>query len=133
MKYMSRLDKCKRVKLQLALYNCLLVHLCFIAYQGFFTKRIIRIHFCTQLNCFKYYYVTLINLSINFIADFCPHLCSSCFFTTFRPNFTSGRLCCFSHYVSAKFSPLVVFRWLTTTSDRNSESCNRIPSNYFLP
>ena len=28
------------------------------------------------------------NLSINFIADFCPHLGSSC---------------CFSHYVSAKF------------------------------
>ena len=39
------------------------------------------------------------------------------FFTTFRPNFTSGLL-------------QVIFN---TTSDRNAESCNRIPSNYCLP
>ena len=38
-------------------------------------------------------------------------------FTTFRPNFTSGLL-------------QVIF---TATSDRNDESCNRIPSNYCLP
>ena len=71
-------------------------------------------------------------LRINFylLRTFCPHLSSLfyfylfilfflCFssFTTFRPNFTSGFL-------------QVIF---TATSDRNDESCNRIPSNYCLP
>ena len=32
-----------------------------------------------------------------------------------------------------QISPLAFFRWFTTTSDRNAESCNRIPSNYCLP
>ena len=32
-----------------------------------------------------------------------------------------------------QISPLAFFRWLSTTSDRNAESCNRIPSNYYLP
>ena len=32
-----------------------------------------------------------------------------------------------------QISPLTFFRWLTATSDRNAESCNRIPSNYWLP
>ena len=32
-----------------------------------------------------------------------------------------------------QISPLAFFRWFTTTSDRNDESCNRIPSNYCLP
>ena len=32
-----------------------------------------------------------------------------------------------------QISPLVFFRWFTATSDRNAESCNRIPSNYCLP
>ena len=27
-------------------------------------------------------------------------------------------------------SPLAVYSWLTDTSDRNAESCNRIPSNF---
>ena len=31
-----------------------------------------------------------------------------------------------------QISPLAFFRWLTATSDRNAESCNRIPSNYCL-
>ena len=31
-----------------------------------------------------------------------------------------------------QMSSLAFFRWLTTTSDRNAESCNRIPSNYCL-
>ena len=50
---------------------------------------------------------------------FCPRLGRVFFFfvivflTTFRPNFTSGLL--------------------QVTSDRNAESCNRIPSNYCLP
>ena len=32
-----------------------------------------------------------------------------------------------------QISPLAFFRWFTVTSDRNAESCNRIPSNYCLP
>ena len=47
-----------------------------------------------------------LNLSINLIVDFCPHLGSSCF-------------------VSLRFgqiSPLSVFRELTVTLDRNAES-----------
>ena len=52
-------------------------------------------------------------LSINFIVDFCPHLYS--FFSL-----------CFG-----QISPLAIFRWLTTTSDRNAESCNCIPSNSY--
>ena len=31
-----------------------------------------------------------------------------------------------------QISPLAFFRWFTATSDRNAESCNRIPSNYCL-
>ena len=53
-----------------------------------------------------------LNLNINFIADFFPHLGRGfflfVFLTTFWPNFTSGRL-----------------RVITATSDRNAESCNR--------
>ena len=32
-----------------------------------------------------------------------------------------------------QISPLAFFRWFTATSDRNAESCNRIPSNNCLP
>ena len=32
-----------------------------------------------------------------------------------------------------QISPLAFFRWFTATSDRNAESCNRIPSNYCPP
>ena len=32
-----------------------------------------------------------------------------------------------------QISPLAFFRWFTTTSDRNDESCNRITCNYCLP
>ena len=32
-----------------------------------------------------------------------------------------------------QISPLAFFGWLIATSDRNVESCNRIPSNYCLP
>ena len=32
-----------------------------------------------------------------------------------------------------QISPLAFFRWLAATSDRNAESCNRIPNNYCLP
>ena len=31
-----------------------------------------------------------------------------------------------------QISPLAFFRWFTATSDRNAESCNRMPSNYCL-
>ena len=37
------------------------------------------------------------------------------------------------HYVSAKFHLWPSSGYLTATSDRNVESCNRIPSNYCLP
>ena len=57
----------------------------------------------------------------NLLRTFFPHLgnffCVVSYFTTFRPNFTSGLL-------------QVIF---TASSDRNDESCNRIPSNYCLP
>ena len=42
-------------------------------------------------------------------------LCVVSSFTTFRPKFTPG------------------FLQVNMTSDRNDESCNRIPSNYCLP
>ena len=43
-------------------------------------------------------------------------------------------LCCFFfQYVSAKFHLWPSSVWFTATSDRNDESCNRIPSNYCLP
>ena len=67
--------------------------------------------------------ITLFRINFYLLRTFCPHLGSFCFFcvvssfTTFRPNFTSGLL-------------QVIF---TATSDRNTESCNRIPSNYCLP
>ena len=32
-----------------------------------------------------------------------------------------------------QISPLAFFGWFTATSDRNAESCNRIPVNYCLP
>ena len=53
-------------------------------------------------------------LSINFIADFCPYL--GIFVVVV---FLSQRF--------GQISPLAVFRWLTMTSYRNAESCNRIP------
>ena len=37
------------------------------------------------------------------------------------------------HYVSAKFHLWPSSGDLTAISDRNAESCNRIPSNYCLP
>ena len=39
-------------------------------------------------------------------------------------------------FLSLRFgqiSPLAFFRWFTATSDRNAESCNRIPGNYCFP
>ena len=75
----------------------------------------------------NHFEMRLLNLRIFyflFIADFFVlilvvwvFLCVVSSFTTFRPNFTSGLL-------------QMIF---TATSDRNAESCNRIPSNYCLP
>ena len=61
----------------------------------------------------------LLYLRINFylLLTFCPHIGSFrvvSSFTTFRLKFTAGLL-------------QVIFN---ATSDRNAESCNRIPSNY---
>ena len=69
----------------------------------------------------NHFEIRLLDVRINFylLRTFCPHLGSFCVvssFTTFRPNFTSVLLQVISH-----------------TSDRNAESCNRIPSNYCLP
>ena len=60
-------------------------------------------------------------LRINFylLQTFCPHLGSFCVVSS---------LLCFG-----QISPMAFFRWFTATSDRNAESCNRIPSNYCLP
>ena len=63
----------------------------------------------------------LLNLRINFylLRTFCPHLGSF--------------LCCFFfHYVSAKFHLWPSSGDFTVTSDRNAESCNRIPSIQFI-
>ena len=47
--------------------------------------------------------------------NFCPHL---------------GCFCVVSSSLRfGQISPLAFFRWLTTTSDRNAESCNCIPIN----
>ena len=63
----------------------------------------------------------LLNLRINFylLQTFCSHL-GSFFFYFFSLRF-------------GQISPLAFFRWLTATSDRNAESCNRIPRNYCIP
>ena len=53
------------------------------------------------------------------MRTFYPHLC----------NF----FCVVSSLNFGQISPLAFFRWFTVTSDRNDESCNRIPSNYCLP
>ena len=51
---------------------------------------------------------------------------------TFCPNL--GSFCIVSSSLRfGQTSPLAFFRWLTVTSDRNAEICNRIPSNYCLP
>ena len=68
----------------------------------------------------------LLHLRINFylLRTFCPHPCSFCLFFVY---------CLFFHYVSAKFHLWPSSGDFTATSDRNDESCNRIPSNYCLP
>ena len=48
----------------------------------------VRTEFVIVLIGNPFFEMRLLNLSINFIADFCPRL---------------GRFCCFPHYVSAKF------------------------------
>ena len=54
------------------------------------------------------------------LRTFCSHLGSFlCYF--------------FLHYVSTKFHLWPSSGDFTATSDRNAESCNRIPSNYCLP
>ena len=63
------------------------------------------------------------SVRINFYVlwTFCHHL-GSFFFFFFFLSLRFGQI-----------SPLAFFRWFTATSDRNAESCNRIPSNYSLP
>ena len=50
----------------------------------------------------------------------------------FEMRLLNLRIIIFLLFFSLRFgqiSPLAFFRWLTLTSDRNAESCNRIPSN----
>ena len=54
----------------------------------------------------------LLNLGINFIADFCPHLGTFLLFFSLR---------------FGQVSPLAIFRWLTATLDRNAKPCNLPP------
>ena len=52
---------------------------------------------------------------------------------TFSPHLGSFFCVCVLFLLSLRFGqipPLAFFRWFTATSDRNAESCNRIPSNY---
>ena len=96
----------------------------------------------TKWNCFyylsnyKYYlisinYLSLIGIILRWgfliwelifylLRTFCLHLGN--FFVLFLLSLRFGQI-----------SPLAFFRWFTATSDRNAESCNRIPSNYCLP
>ena len=61
-----------------------------------------------------------INFFIYLLRTFCPHLGS--FFVLFLLSLRFGQI-----------SLLAFVRWFTATSDRNAESCNRIPSYYCLP
>ena len=65
----------------------------------------------------NHFEMRLLNLKINFysLRTFCPHLGS--FFVLVLLSLRFGQIL-----------PLAFFRWFTTTSDRNDESCNRIPS-----
>ena len=64
----------------------------FLLWEDFFVVGIhekLFIHSCALLSLLGILFeMKLLNLSITFIADFCPHL---------------GSFCCFSHYVSAEF------------------------------
>ena len=64
----------------------------------------------------NHFEMRLLNLRINFylLRTFCPHLGSFLY-------------CFFFHYVSAKFHLWLPSGDFTATSDRNAESCNRIP------
>ena len=72
-----------------------------------------------NLNHFE---MRLLNLRINvlFIADF--FVLILVVFVLFLLSLRFGQI-----------SPLAFFRWFIATSDRNAESCNRIPGNYCLP
>ena len=52
---------------------------------------------------------------------------------TFCHHFSSFCVLFLLHYVSAKFHLWPSSDDLTATSDRNAESCNRVPNNYCLP
>ena len=81
-----------------------------------------------NLNSLKvnYSYFTVLNLDvirINFYFIYCG------FFFLILVVFVLFLLSL--HF--GQISPLAFFKWFTATSDRNAESCNRIPSNYCLP
>ena len=94
----------------------------FVSFYG--TSNIVgcQIHFIDIVFNWNHSEMRLLNLRINFylLWTFCPHLGS--FFVLFLLSLRF-----------AQISPLAFFRWFTATSNRNNESCNRIPSNYCLP
>ena len=63
----------------------------------------------------------LLNLRINFFIYFGLFVLILLVFVLFLLSLRFGQI-----------SPLAFFRWFTATSDRNAESCNRIPSNNCL-
>ena len=75
------------------------------------TQDTVNIYICIYIHIY---------MRINFylLRTFCPHLGSFCVVSS---SLRFGQI-----------SPLAFFRWFTATSDRNAESCNRIPSNYCL-
>ena len=84
-------------------------------------ENVIRIYTFILVFNWNHFEMRLLNLRINFylLRTFCPHLGS---FVLFLLSLRFGQI-----------SHLAFFRWFTATSDRNAESCNRIPSNYCLP
>ena len=91
--------------------------------HSFFISNIVLIKWSNFISG-RFVFVILQHLDNEFI--------SPCILRTFV-LILEGFFCCFFSLRFGQISPLVFFRWLTTTSDRNAESCNRIPSNYCLP
>ena len=82
------------------------------------------IHFLLIVFNWNHFEMRLLNLRINFFF-FCllrTFVLILVVFVLFLQSLRFGQI-----------SPLAFFRWFTVTSDRNAESCNRIPSNYCFP
>ena len=103
----------------LACFLCLIVHQSSLVSQGHPCRRTPVLLLVFNWNHFE---MRLLNLRINFYLLRTYFLILVVFFVLFLLSLRFGQV-----------SPLAFFRWFTATSDRNAESCNRIPSNYCLP